>query len=106
MSNKENPFLGRREIECIIKDMCGKIKREDARNLVAQHLNLNATKLYVISLKGSKGTKDVHATLYYYEDEETAKRQLPFHIFLRMLPEEERKKILEEKKKKKKRVVG
>lgn len=105
MSDRENSFLGRREIECIIKDMCGKAKREYVRNLIAEQLNLDANKLYVISLKGSKGTRDIHAILYYYEDEETAKRQLPFYIFLRMMPEEERKKILEEKKKKR-RVVS
>lgn len=100
-----NPLLERREIECMVKEACGNVKREEVRNLIANHLKIDKSKLYIISMKGTKGKKDLHTLAYYYEDENTARRQLPQHIFVRMLSDEERKKIIEERKKKKKRAV-
>lgn len=96
--DEENKLLRRREVKVLFSQSAGKLTRTDALKAVAEALKVDLNKLYLISLKCKSGTRDVEGIFYVYQKEEDARKQLPPHIFLRMLPEEERKKALEAKR--------
>lgn len=99
LEDKENPLLNRRELVCLFPGSAGKLTRDQAIKAVAQKLGLPEEKTILINIQGSHGTTDVKAILYVYNNLEDAKRQLPKHVMLRLLPKEERKKIMEQKRK-------
>ncbi|MEM3437881.1 MAG: hypothetical protein QXP55_05065 [Nitrososphaerales archaeon] len=100
VKDSRNDLLRRREINCIFNSMAGLIKRQDAINMVAKSLNVDAKNVYLISLRTKTGTRDVSGLFYIYDNPEDAKKQLPKYLFLRLLPKEEREKLLKESKKK------
>jgi small subunit ribosomal protein S24e len=102
IEDKENPLLNRREIVCLFPSSAGKITRADVVKAVSQKLNVSAEKVVPIRIEHSHGIRDTKATIYIFNNPEDAKRQLPKHILLRLLPKEERKKLLEQKRKPKK----
>ncbi|MCP8311222.1 MAG: hypothetical protein L6N95_02050 [Candidatus Methylarchaceae archaeon HK01B] len=93
-------LLGRREISYIFSSIAGSLTRQDAVKMVAEKLNVDIDKVYLISLKMRTGTRDVSGLFYIYDNPEDAKKQLPRHLFLRMLSKEEREKVIKEAKKK------
>lgn len=94
-----NDLLRRREIDCVFSSMAGSLKRQDAINMVAKSLNVDAKKVFLISLRNKTGTRDVLGLFYIYDEPEDAKKQLPKYLFLRVQPKEEREKAKEVKKK-------
>jgi len=98
VEDNRNDLLRRREIKCIFSSMAGLIKRQDAINILAKSLNLDAKKVYLISLRTKTGTRDVSGLFYVYDKPEDAKKQLPKHLFLRLLSKEEREKLIKEGK--------
>jgi len=100
VEDKRNELLGRREVDGIFKSMAGFLKRQDAVNMVAKSLNVDASKVYLISLRTKTGTRDVSGLFYIYDKPEDAKKQLPKYLSSRILPKEEKEKIKKEAKKK------
>jgi len=98
LEDRKNSLLNRREVKALLKNACGKIKRSDASNIIAQTYNIDSKKIIPVSLTCETGKTDVHATFYIYDNEEEAKKQLPRYRLLRTMPKEERKKILDDEK--------
>lgn len=94
-----NDLLRRRKIDCIFSSMAGSLKRQDAINMVAKSLNVDAKKVFLISLRNKTGTRDVLGLFYLYYEPEDAKKQLPKYLFLRIQPKEEKEKVAKEVKK-------
>ncbi|MEM3382760.1 MAG: hypothetical protein QXL52_02900 [Nitrososphaerales archaeon] len=103
LKDSKNNLLRRREINCIFKSMAGLLKRQDAINMIAKSLNIDAKNVCLISLSTKTGTRDVSGLFYIYDNPEDAKKQLPDYLFIRLLPKEEREKLLKERKKKAKK---
>lgn len=99
VKDSKNELLRRREINCIFNSMAGLIKRKDAVNMLAKSLNVDVEKVCLISLRTRTGTRDVSGIFYIYDNPEDAKKQLPKHIFLRLLSKEEREKLKKIKEK-------
>lgn len=98
IEDNNNILLKRREIKSIIKNASGSIPREEAANLIAGKMGVNKKNLLPISLKSEFGNPDVLAMMYYYDDIEDAKKQLPRYRLLRTMTKDERKKIIDEEK--------
>ena len=100
INDNRNELLRRREVDGVFKSMAGLLKRQEAVNMVAKSLNVDASKVYLISLRTKTGTRDVSGLFYIYDKHEDAKKQLLKYLSLRMLPKEEKEKIKKEAKKK------
>ncbi len=98
VEDNNNVLLKRREIKSMIKNAIGSIRKDEAANLIADKLNLTRKNLIPISLSSEYGNPDVLSLMYYYEDIEDAKKQLPRYRFLRIMSKDERKKIIDEEK--------
>ncbi|MEM4312360.1 MAG: hypothetical protein QXX95_08225 [Nitrososphaerales archaeon] len=92
IAENKNILLDRKEIKCVIKGAYGKIKRSEALEALSNFLNLDKKKLYLIRMENKRGTRDLIATCFYYEDPKKAEKQLPKHIFVRMGLKEGKKK--------------
>ena len=98
LEDRRNSLLNRREIKALFRGAAGKINRNEAAEKIANQLKVNKKQVVPINLRCQTGMTDVHGTLYVYDDENEATRQLPRYRLLRTLSREERKKILDEEK--------
>ncbi len=98
LEDKNNILLKRREIKSIIKNASGSIKRQDAAKLIADKLNLDKTNILPVSIKSEFGNPDILTLMYYFDNMEEAKKQIPRYLFLRSLLKDERKKIIDDEK--------
>ncbi|WP_148686862.1 hypothetical protein [Candidatus Nitrosocosmicus hydrocola] len=98
LEDNNNILLKRREIKSMIKNAVGSIRKDEAANLIAEKLQISRKNLLPISLTSEYGNPDVLAMMYYYNDIEDAKKQLPRYRFLRIMGKDERKKIIDEEK--------
>jgi small subunit ribosomal protein S24e len=98
LEDNNNVLLKRREIKSVIKNALGSVKRQDAAELIANKLKLNKNNILPVTIKSEFGNPDVLTVMYYYEDMEEAKKQIPRYLFLRSLSKDERKKIIDEEK--------
>ena len=98
LEDKNNVLLKRREIKSIIKNAVGSIRKDEAANLLANKLSIARKNLIPISLTSEYGNPDVLTLMYYYNDIEDAKKQLPRFRFLRIMSKDERKKIIDDEK--------
>ena len=98
LEDRRNSLLNRREVRVIFRGAAGKINRNDAADRIANQLNVSKKQVVPINLRCQTGMTDVQGTLYVYDDENEAARQLPRYRLLRTLSREERKKILDEEK--------
>ena len=98
LEDNNNVLLKRREIKSIIKNALGSVKRQDAAELIANKLKLNKNNILPVAIKSEFGNPDILTVMYYYEDMEEAKKQIPRYLFLRSLLKEERKRIIDEEK--------
>ncbi|MGN6624632.1 MAG: hypothetical protein ACTHKK_10870 [Candidatus Nitrosocosmicus sp.] len=92
LKDNNNVLLKRREIESVIRNASGSIKRQDAAELVADKLNIDKKNLLPISIKSEFGNPDVNTLMYYFDKIDDAKKQIPRYLFLRSLSKDERKK--------------
>ena len=95
----ENPLLGRKEATYFFKDSAGMLNRAQAVKMVATDLGAKEENVILMSIRGKQGTRDVVGTFYVFEDEKTAKAQLPKYYFLRSMAKDERKKFFDERRK-------
>jgi|SRR6185437_7096747 len=98
LEDNNNVLLKRREIKSIIKNAVGSIKRQDAAELVANKLNLDKKNILPISIKSEFGNPNIMTLMYYFDNMNEAKKQIPRYLFLRSLSKDERKKIIDEEK--------
>jgi len=98
LEDNNNVLLKRREIKSVIKNALGSVKRQDAAELIANKLKLNKNNILPVTIKSEFGNPDVLTVMFYYEDMEEAKKQIPRYLFLRSLSKDERKKIIDEEK--------
>jgi small subunit ribosomal protein S24e len=98
LEDNNNVLLKRREIKSIIKNALGSVKRQDAAELIANKLKLNKNNILPVAIKSEFGNPDILTVMYYYEDMEEAKKQIPRYLFLRSLLKDERKRIIDEEK--------
>jgi small subunit ribosomal protein S24e len=98
LEDRRNSLLNRREVRVIFRGAAGKINRNEASERIANQLNVTKKQVVPINLRCQTGMTDVQGTLYVYDDENEAARQLPRYRLLRTLSREERKKILDEEK--------
>jgi small subunit ribosomal protein S24e len=98
LEDNNNVLLKRREIKSVIKNALGSVQRQDAAELIANNLKLNKSNILPVTIKSEFGNPDILTLMYYYEDMEEAKKQIPRYLFLRSLSKDERKKIIDEEK--------
>ena len=98
LNDHDNSLLSRREITVVFSNGAGKIKRNEAAQLIANKHNVDHKNVIPISMKGEKGKTDLHGIFYVYGNTEQAKSLLPRYRILRTLPKDERKKIIDEEK--------
>ncbi len=99
LSSRENKLLGRMELEYLFVGASGRLTRADVARFVAGQLSTTPDHVIPYRMTPITGTRDVRVLVYVYRDLAEARRQLPEHVFLRMLGKEERAKALEEKRK-------
>ncbi|MGN6613939.1 MAG: hypothetical protein ACTHKC_02745 [Candidatus Nitrosocosmicus sp.] len=98
LKDNNNVLLKRREIESVIRNASGSIKRQDAAELIADKLKIDKKNLLPISIKSEFGNPDVNTLMYYFDKIDDAKKQIPRYLFLRSLSKDERKKIIDDEK--------
>ncbi len=98
LEDNNNVLLKRREIKSVIKNALGSIKRQDAAELIANKLNLNKNNILPISIQSEYGNPNILTLMYYFENMEEARKQIPRYLFLRSLSKDERKKIIGDEK--------
>ena len=98
LEEHDNTLLKRREIKSLLKSSAGKVKRADAADIIAKQLNVNRNVIIPIKMKCETGKADIYATMYIYNSEDEAKKQLPRYRILRNMSNEDRKKLLDEEK--------
>ncbi len=98
LNDRNNSLLSRREISVVFSNAAGKIKRNEAAQMVANKNNVDPKTVIPISMNGEKGKTDLHGIFYIYSSLEQAKSLLPRYRILRTLPKDERKKIIDDEK--------
>jgi len=98
LNDRNNSLLSRREISVVFSNAAGKIKRNEAAQMVANKNNLDPKTVIPISMNGEKGKTDLRGIFYVYGSLDQAKSLLPRFRILRTLPKDERKKIIDDEK--------
>jgi len=98
LNDRNNSLLSRREISVVFSNAAGKIKRNEAAQMVANKNNLDPKTVIPISMNGEKGKTDLRGIFYVYGSLVQAKSLLPRYRILRTLPKDERKKIIDDEK--------
>lgn len=98
LNDRNNSLLSRREVSVVFSNAAGKIKRNEAAQMVANKNNVDPKTVIPISMNGEKGKTDLHGIFYIYSSLEQAKSLLPRYRILRTLPKDERKKIIDDEK--------
>lgn len=98
LNDRNNSLLSRREISVVFSNAAGKIKRNEAVQMVANKNNLDPKTVIPISMNGEKGKTDLRGIFYVYGSLDQAKSLLPRYRILRTLPKDERKKIIDDEK--------
>ena len=92
VNDKTNSFLQRREITCNFKALGGKLKQNEAVEMITKEFKLDDKTVIAINMKNQTGRPNISATFYVYDNEELARRQVNPVIFERL----ERKKAKDE----------
>ncbi len=98
INDKNNPLIGRRELQISLKEAAGKVTRIELKDIVAKYLKLKDEYILPILLKPKRGKRDLDAVFHIYKNEQDAKKIIPRYRLLRTLSKEERKKIIDEEK--------
>ena len=84
LDDKTNSFLDRREITCKFNAVGGKLKQEEAVDMITKECKLNGKTVLAMNMKNQTGRPNIIATFYVYDDEKDAKRQVNPVIFERL----------------------
>lgn len=94
LSDVNNTFLSRRELTCNFNGLGGKLKKNEAMDMISKEFKLDGKIVIPIKLKNHVGRPLVTGTFYVYDDEKLAKQHVNPVIFTRL---EKDKKASEEK---------
>ncbi len=94
VSDVNNTFLARRELTCNFAGLGGKLKKNEATDMISKEFKLDGKIIIPIKLKNHVGKPLVTGTFYVYDDEKLAKQHVNPVIFTRL---EKDKKASEEK---------
>ena len=89
VNDKTNSFLDRREITCSFKAVGGKLKQNEAVDMITKECKLDGKTVIAIDMKNQTGKPNISATFYVFDDEKIARRQINPVIFERL----DRKKV-------------
>lgn len=92
----ENQLLGRVEVEALFYGQAHLASRQKVREIIAKELNVDQNLVFPIKISTSSGVRDAKILAYVYKKVDDAKRQLPKHLFVRLLSKEEREKVKKE----------
>ena len=84
VSDIENSFLSRREITCNFQGVGGKLKKNEAVEMISKEFNLSDKTVIAINMKNQTGKPNITGMFYVYEDLELAKKQVNPTIFERL----------------------
>ena len=84
VSDVENSFLSRREITCNFQGLGGKLKKNEAIDMITKEFNLANKTVIAINMKNQTGRPNVTGMFYVYDSEEVAKKQVNPTIFERL----------------------
>jgi len=84
VSDVENSFLSRREITCNFQGLGGKLKKNEAVDMITKEFNLADKTVIAINMKNQTGRPNVTGMFYVYDSEELAKKQVNPTIFERL----------------------
>ena len=87
VNDVENSFLSRREITCNFQGLGGKLKKNEAVEMITKEFNLAEKTVIAINLKNQTGKPNVTGMFYVYDNEELARKQVNptiFEIFERL----------------------
>ena len=84
VNDKTNSFLDRREITCNFKAVGGKLKQNEADDMIKKEFKLDGKTVVAVSMKNQTGRPNISATFYVFDDEKLARRQINPVIFERL----------------------
>ena len=84
VNDKTNSFLDRREITCNFKAVGGKLKQNEAVDMITKEFKLDGKTVVAVSMKNQTGRSNISATFYVFDDEKIARRQINPVIFERL----------------------
>ena len=84
VNDKTNSFLDRREITCNFKAVGGKLKQNEAVDMIKKEFKLDGKTVVAVSMKNQTGRPNISATFYVFDDEKLARRQINPVIFERL----------------------
>ena len=84
VNDKTNSFLDRREITCNFKAVGGKLKQNEAVDMIKKEFKLDGKTVITVSMKNQTGRPNISATFYVFDDEKLARRQINPVIFERL----------------------
>jgi ribosomal protein S24E len=84
VSDVENSFLSRREITCNFQGLGGKLKKNEAIDMITKEFNLANKTVIAINMKNQTGRPNITGMFYVYDSEELAKKQVNPTIFERL----------------------
>jgi len=94
-SNQYNPLMARSEVNCVFQGMSGRLDRTSAVAAVSKELKFDVKKIVLVRMVGTTGTPDLHGLFYLYDDIKAAHKQLPSHLFSRLMPKDVKAKEAE-----------
>jgi len=84
VSDVENSFLSRREITCNFRGLGGKLKKNEAVDMITKEFNLAEKTVIAINMKNQTGRPNITAMFYIYDNEDLAKKQVNPTVFERL----------------------
>ena len=98
VSDVSNTFLSRREITCNFAGLGGRLKKQEASDMITKEFKLDGKIVIPIKMKTHAGKPLVTGTFYVYEDEKVAKRQVSPVIFERLDKVKKKESAVEQEK--------
>ena len=68
LDDKTNSFLDRREITCKFNAVGGKLKQEEALNMITKECKLNVKTVLAMNMKNQRGRSNIISTFYINDD--------------------------------------
>ena len=84
VNDKTNSFLDRREITCNFKAVGGKLKQNEAVDMIKKEFKLDGKTVIAVSMRNQSGRPNISAKFYVFDDEKLARRQINPVIFERL----------------------
>lgn len=84
ISDVNNTFLSRRELTCNFAGLGGKLKKNEAIDMISKEFKLDGKTIIPIKLQTHVGKPLITGTFYVYDDEKLAKEHVSPVLFTRL----------------------